>query len=179
MLSRSGFNTIVLSGSVGVAAIATLAFYGHGPEMNLSTDRMIAADNLLMVFASTTIMLVVLSALRAKTKFIWKDFTDIDLAMLGIAVEAAGWVTHRSYWFFWRMARDRGWWEIAERMEDGFLLIFTALGFVLMMVGALLVLNPISRRYLGRHWFFMSCLILVGVWMAAYSALEMIPKSGF
>ena len=178
MLSRAGFNTIFLSGSVGIAAIAGLAVYGHGAHVDLSTDRMIAADNLLMVFASSTIMLVFLTALHAKTKFIWRDFTDIDLAMLGVAIEALGWVTHRSYWFFWRLARDRGWWETAEGMEDGFLLIFTAAGFIFMMIGAILVLNPISRRYLGRHWFFISCLTLIAIWIAAYSALELIPKSG-
>ena len=175
MFRRSTFSSVLLTASLGILALAVLAVFGHGKdEAVFVTDRMIAADNLLMIVASGTIVLSAALTLWNTRRWDFHNFNEVDWCILGFGLEAFGWMIHRAYWFVWRAARDYELWPFADSMEVGASLFITALGFVFMMVGAIFVLNPFTRRYFGQHWFGVSCVLFVALWLTIYEALGLI-----
>ena len=175
MFRRSTFSSVLLTASLGVLALAVLAVFGHGKdEAVFVTDRMIATDNLMMIAASGIIVSSTALTLWNSRQWDFKTFNEVDWCILGFGLEALGWMIHRSYWALWRMARDFDLWKLADSMEVGASLFVTAFGFVLMMLGAIFVLNPFTRRYFGAHWFGVSCILFVAFWLTIYEALGLI-----
>lgn len=127
-------------------------------EENL-VDRLVAAGN----FTSWVVLYPVGFAIlyflwkRCRLRF-WND--SLDIVMAGAMIEAFSWAAHRQYWFIWRSLRQNGYDEHAKAFVDyGYL---TLIPIFFAMIGAVMVLSPITSKYLEKTWFLYSvCFVML------------------
>lgn len=144
----------------------------HSYPVEASIDRVVMADNVVMMLVQLCIMIMIGSLLWSRCRMMfWRD--PLDLALMGVVIEAMGWASHRSYWALWRFSREMGWMEFADTMEGQPSLLVVG-SFGLICLGGIMIISPMTRKFFGRHWPAWSVLVLATVYWAVYQIPDLL-----
>lgn len=174
---KRAFTNVAIWGVCALLAIAGLAAYGR-PEPAWSSDRIVASDNILLVFACSAMAVSAAYLVYERLGFEWWRAGPTEVFLIGIVLGNSGWVLHRAHWAIWRGLRDRGYWVEADLFETG-LHILPSAGFVLIVIGVSMALNIWLRIFSEKHWFALGIFVSVTIWLVAYEAISLTPGNPF
>lgn len=139
-----------------------------------SVDKTVAADN----FVATVTHLITGSMLLALVfrPGPWLVITPaaVGLAFLGNCIEDFGWAMHRGYWYPWRVARDLGFAESAEKIAD--FAWVTTLAFSFIWCGQAMSVSMITRSIFGKWWAAASVAFIIVLWTIGYQSSTIIHE---